>query len=756
MAKEYRYVGKPTPRVDAEEIVTGEAEYIDDLNLPDMLYGKVLRSPYPHANILNIETSKAESLPGVRAVLTYKNVPDWKAGFPEHMCVLDSKVRFVGDAVALVAAETEEIADEALELIDVEYEQLPAVYDMEEARKPDAPQLYSQFPGNIAPGGLPFFGPNTLQNIVRGDVEKGFEEADFVAEGTYGYENKPNPLTPEPPGAIVRWEGPDKLTVWTSTQSPYLVKKVIGKALGLPNLRVIASQCGASFGSKNCSTEVIFYAAALAKAVRRGRPVKVVYSKEEHLAAYAVRFSSRINAKVGIKKDGTVTAFSGEWLANPGHSVNATQGEIAVGLGEAQVMLKCDNWNLQPRIVLTNQTGSGIIRGFGGQELKSAFLPILTMAMEKADIDPVEFFKRNYARTGDGYYWRDGEWWTCRGVDYSKAIDKGTETFGWKDKWKGWLKPTAVNGAKRRGVGCGVHGNADVGEDRSEAYVRLLPEGTAVLNVCIAESGGGQRSSLRKMVAELVNLPLDRVEITPKDTLLNPFEHGLAGSRGTYAVGSSVTRAAQDARQKLFERASPLLGVSPDDVDTEDGMLYVKSNPQSRIRWIDAMGGDERIITGLGSFDPDYSMPCFFMIFVEVEVDVETGQTELLIVTGATDVGQVIDPVSLKMQLEGALGSAGLDSALFEETVMDKNTGHVLTGNMVDYKWRTSLELPTFQNVIVETPLPSHIFGAIGAGEVTTSPAPSAVLMAVSNAIGKRVTTYPVTPDKILKAWSER
>ncbi|MFP3975751.1 MAG: molybdopterin cofactor-binding domain-containing protein, partial [Dehalococcoidia bacterium] len=220
--------------------------------------------------------------------------------------------------------------------------------------------------------------------------------------------------------------------------------------------------------------------------------------------------------------------------------------------------------------------------------------------------------------------------------------------------------------------------------------------------------------------------------------------------------GSSVTRAAQDARQKLFERASPLLGVSPDDVDTEDGMLYVKSNPQSRIRWIDAMGGDERIITGLGSFDPDYSMPCFFMIFVEVEVDVETGQTELLIVTGATDVGQVIDPVSLKMQLEGALGSAGLDSALFEETVMDKNTGHVLTGNMVDYKWRTSLELPTFQNVIVETPLPSHIFGAIGAGEVTTSPAPSAVLMAVSNAIGKRVTTYPVTPDKILKAWSER
>jgi xanthine dehydrogenase molybdenum-binding subunit len=254
------------------------------------------------------------------------------------------------------------------------------------------------------------------------------------------------------------------------------------------------------------------------------------------------------------------------------------------------------------------------------------------------------------------------------------------------------------------------------------------------------------------MAAEVLNLPLDRINITPPDTLLNPFEFGLGGSRGTYAIGSSVTRAAEDARQKLFKMAAPLLSANPEDLDTEDGVVYVKANPRARIRWIAAIGGRDHTITGFGVYEPDFSMPNFLMTFVEVGVDVETGETELLRVTDATDVGQIIDPFALEGQLHGSLGAAGIDSALFEETVLDKNIGRILNANMIDYKWRTYLGLPAFQNVILETPLPTHVFKAIGVGEITTAPGPSAVLMAVSNAIGKRVHDYPVTPDKVLSA----
>jgi CO/xanthine dehydrogenase Mo-binding subunit len=752
MSKEYRFIGKATPRKDATDIVTGKAEFISDIKLANMLYGRVLRSPYPHANIVHIDTSKSEDLFGVKAVLTYKDVPDWKGGLPPHVRVLDSKVRYVGDAVALVAAETEEGAEEGLELIDVKYERLPAVYDVEEAMKPDAPQLYFEFPGNVLPPGCPLYGPKALQEVVLGDVEKGFEEADIITEGTYKYENIPNPLPIEPPGVIVKWESSKKLIVWSATQTTNVVKLSAEKLLGSVDVRSIGVACGGSYGTKTNYWQLILPAAALAKVT--GRPVKLCYTKEEHLATFTLRLGSRIHGKVGIKKDGTVTAMSGDWLVNTGAFSHLTQGQVAVGCGEAQLMLRCPNWNLKPKVVCTNRNASGTVRGFGGQELKCAFIPILTEAMEKADVDPVEFFKKNFVKPGDGYYWRDGNWWIYRGIDFSKAIEKGAEVFAWKHKWKGWQKPTALNGSRRRGVGVGVHGNADIGEDVSEAYVRLNPNATAVIHICISEHGTGQRSSLCKMVAEILRLPLDRVNITPPDTLVNPFEFGPVGSRGTYAMGSAVIAAAQEAKQKLLGRAALMLKVNPEDLETEDGVIYARDKPEVRVPWITVIGSFSTFM-GQGRFEPDFSMSNFAMIFVEVEVDMETGKVELLHIVVATDVGQIIDPPSLENQLHGCLGAAGLDSALFEESILDKHIGRILNVNMIDYKWRTFLELPKFQNVIFETPVPTHIFNAIGVGEITTAPGPSAILMAVSNAIGKRMYDYPLTPDKVLKALSK-
>ncbi len=413
-------------------------------------------------------------------------------------------------------------------------------------------------------------------------------------------------------------------------------------------------------------------------------------------------------------------------------------------------MVRCPNWNLKPVIVCTNRNASGIVRGFGGQELKCALIPLLSLTMEKAELDPLQFFKKNYIRPGDGYFWRDGIWYVYRGVDYTQAMDRGAGLFGWKEKWKGWLKPSAVDGTKRRGVGVGIHGNADIGEDTSEAYVRLHPDGTAMLFSCITEHGTGQRSNLLKMVAEVLQLPMERISVTPSDSLINPYEYGPAGSRGTYAIGSAVIAAAEDAKRKLFELTAPMLQAEPEDLETVDGLIFVKGDPEKKIPW-KAMGLD-RTCMGFGRFEPDYTLANCMMTFVEVEVDTETGKVTLLRVVNATDVGQIIDPPGLQGQLHGCLGSGGIDTAIFEETVLDRDTGHILNANMIDYKWRTFRELPAIDNVVLETPFPSHRFHAVGVGEITTAPGPSAVLMAVSNAVGTWLHEYPLTPEKVLEA----
>ncbi|BBO92248.1 xanthine dehydrogenase family protein molybdopterin-binding subunit [Desulfosarcina ovata] len=749
MSRGLRHIGKETARKDARDIVTGKARFFNDVQLPGMLHGKVLRSPHAHANLTRIDVDRARTMPGVRAVLTHTDIPRWEWGIPKHMPVLDDKVRFVGDAVALVAADTPDIAEAALELIDVEYETLPAVFDVEEAMTIDAPPLYPQYPNNTYPDEAPVYEPHLLQHLRLGDVEKGFAQADYIIEDTCGYEIFPNPLPPEPPGVIATWETPDCLTIYTPSQSIAFFRFIGIPFIDMADMRAISTQCGGSYGTKNANLTPVGYAAQLAKAT--GKPVKIYYTKEEHFHSYSMRLGSRVKAKVGIKKDGTVTAISGVWMVNTGSGSESGPFQIAVGLGEVQLNLRCANWDLAGKLVCTNRSPSGIVRGYGGQELESSILPIIGRALEKADIDPIDFFKKNSVKPGDGYFWREGNWWTYRGVDFNTAIDKGAEAFGWQEKWQGWGNPTAVNGTKRVGVGVGVHSNADVGEDSSEALIKLTPDGRAVLYCCVSEAGLGQRSSLCKMVAEVLDMPLERVDMSPPDTHLNPFEFGLMGSRGTYAVGSAVIAAAEDARQKLLEHAAIQLNVTAEQLETKNGKVHIIGRPEKKVPWHRILGL-YRTITGKGRFEPDYSLCNFLMSFVEVEVDTETGQVSLTNVVNATDCGQIISPKVLNGQLHGAFGSAGLDTALFEESVLDEASGRMLNGNMVDYKWRTFTDLPNFTNVILETPIPSHRFKAVGVGEIATSPGPSAVLMAVYNAIGTRITSYPVTADKILNA----
>jgi CO/xanthine dehydrogenase Mo-binding subunit len=752
MGENYRYIGKPAPRRDAPEIVTGTAQFLDDLKFQNLLYGKVLRSPHAHALIKKIDKSKAEALPGVKAVVTWQDIPDWRGGTPRNVRVLDKKVRYVGDAVALIAATSEQIAEEALGLIDVEYEVLPAVFDIDSALKPDAPLLYEEFKSNIVPGGTPIYGPNCLQGVVHGNVDQGFAEADFIAEGTFGYENIPTALPPESIGAIAVWEPPNKATIYGTSQAPYMDKVTLFHVFNRQfEIRSIGHHVGAGFGTKFMCWQIQSYAIILARAT--GRPVKVIYSKEEHMAAFTLRVGSRIHAKVGMKKDGTITAIQGTWYVDTGCYSFTTQCQVAVGSGELMIMAQCPNWDLKNIIVATNRNASGATRGFGGQELKCSFIPTLSLAMEKAGLDPFDVLKKNFVKPGGGYYWRDGDWYQYRGIDFSKAFDQGAELFGWKEKWKGWLQPSAVNGPKRRGIGVGVHGNADIGEDAAEAYVQLGYNGTATIFLCVSEHGTGQKSNYPKFAAEVLQIPPEKISMSPADTLVTPFEFGPVGSRGTYAIASAVINAAEDAKRQLLEMAAPKLGADPKDLDTSDGVVFIKGNREKGIKW--RVMGNDRTILGYGRFEPDFTMCNIMLTFVEVEVDIETGKVSLVRVVNATDIGQIIDPVGLNNQLNGCWGSAGIDSSIFEETILDRRTGHIVNANLIDYKWRTFAELPPVDNAVLETPFPSHRFHAIGVAEITTSSGPSATLMAASNAIGTWLHQYPVTPDRVLKALSK-
>jgi xanthine dehydrogenase molybdenum-binding subunit len=737
------------PRRDGADIVTGSAQFLDDLKFANLLRGKVLRSPHAHALIKKIDKSRAMELPGVKAVVTHEDIPDWRGGTPRNVRVLDKKVRYMGDAVALVAATSEQIAEEALQLISVEYEVLPAVFDIDAALKPGAPLLYEELKSNVIPAGTPIYGPKCLTGVVCGDVEKGFAEADVVAEGTFGYENIPNALPPESIGAVAVFEPPNRATIYGTSQAPYMDKITLFHVFNRQlEIRSIGNHVGAGFGTKFMCWQIQAYAIILARAT--GQPVKVVFTKEEHMASFTLRVGSRIHAKVGMKNDGTITAVQGDWYVDTGCYSFTTQCQVAVGSGELMIMAQCPNWDLKNTIVATNRNASGATRGFGGQELKCSFIPILSLAMEKAGLDPLDVIKKNFVKPGGGYYWRDGEWYDYRGVDFSKAMDSGAELFGWKDKWKGWLRPTAVHGSKRRGVGVGVHGNADIGEDVAEAYVQLGYNGTATIFLCVAEHGTGQKTNYPRVAAEVLQIPPENIFMSPADTLVTPFEFGPVGSRGTYAISSAVINAAEDARRKLLEMAAPKLGANPEDLDTVDGVIFVKGRQEKGIKWR-AMGND-RTILGYGRFEPDFTMCNCMMSFVEVEVDTETGKVRLVRVVNATDIGQIIDPVGLQNQLNGCWGSAGIDSAIFEETILDRRTGHIVNANLIDYKWRTFSELPAAEHAVLETPFPSHRFHAVGIAEITTSPGPSAALMAASNAIGAWLHAYPVTPDRVLRA----
>lgn len=751
---EYRHIGKNTPRLEGLNFVTGRAKYARDLKLPRMLYAKVVRSPYAYAKILDIDTSEAEALKGVEAVITYKNAPPWKAGMPmPHKPMLSDTVYYVGDGVALIAAETEAIAEEAADLISVTYEPMKPILSIDEALDENAPELYEQMPGNVAPA-KPFADQHMAFNEVHfGDVEKGLEEADVVGEAFSTADSGQNPLAPESPGIIAEWEDPMHLVVRGSMSSNGLCRMMNSASMGIPisNMRVIPACVGGSYGQKHFSScgTIVLYAAALAKAT--GRPVSLMYTKEEHFAAQTCRLNSKAHYQIGLKKDGTVTAVKGDWIGESGAFNGEQYMMIGVGLISQPVICQSKNVSISTKTVVTNRMPSGAYRGYGYLENCIHLSNALYRGLEKIGMDPVEYFKKNRLKVGDEFYhaYMCSGFHKSAGPDPFPQIEEGAKAFNWDEKWKGFGVPTSVDGSKVRAVGMGIAGQSDVGEQPSNENVYLNFDGGVTVACVATEFGTGTRDVVRKVAAEELNVPIEMVQVTPSDSLAAPYDWGSTGSRSTYSMGKAVLNAAKDAKRQLFERAAQMFQCPPEALETKDGVISIKGNPEAAMPWVAAIGFGGAI-TGVGNFGGEYNVTVHQVQYIEIELDLETGKIKVIDHLCATDAGQIINPAALKGQLDGYF--PGIDMALMEKTVWDES-GRILTANLIDYKYRTWNDMPKHQNIVLENPPEAEApFGALGAGEPSLAPGIPAITLAVYNATGVWFDKYPITPADIITA----
>jgi xanthine dehydrogenase molybdenum-binding subunit len=761
-------VGKSQKLIDGVEKATGSAKFTFDVQLPRMLHVKTLRSPHPHAVISNIDTSKAEKMPGVKAVLTHKNVPPvrllpWGALITRGMFVLDKRVRFVGDEVAAVAAVDEYTAQDALDLIEVGYEVLPAVFDPEEALKPGAVNIHPEGDGVNPPGNVCGPAPWTPWSVERGNVEQGFKEADHIFEDSYwGASTQAAAL--EPKGCVASWEG-DRLTVWTAIQSPYELLYDMHRVLGVPmsKMKIINGFVGGGFGSKNENGRICFIAALLAKMT--GRPVRYVYTREEEFIAGRRKHAVKAHMKLGLKRDGTITALQGKVVFDVGaYGCQGGGSVIAWGPGwlptnTYRSPIKWELWD-----VATNLPTSGTMRGTATTSLSIFLESLVDKAATELGIGPLEIRLKNAMRPGDPV---DGGITKISSCGLDKCLKIGAEKIGWKNR----KQTGAAQGTKRRGIGVGMH-VYDTGWWRaiSSAIVKIQEDGSVNLFLGAVDFGQGFRTSAAQMAAEVLGVPLESVRVTNNDTDAAPSAPPTAGSISVICVGPAVIRASEDAKRQLLRRASDKLGAGVDNLEVGNGRVYVKGDPG---KWVPfgALCVDATIqpshppfpgetaptgtIVGKGSNEQPYfpytAKQCGAH-FAEVEVDMETGKVTPLKMVVVHDCGTPINPSVVEGQLEGA-SAMGVGYALSEEIVFDGEK--MVNPSFMDFKFLTAKEMPDIEPVIIDSYEQIGPFGGKGVGEGAIISTPSAIANAIYNATGVQLKERPMTPRRMLKALKE-
>src|SRR5918992_5437261 len=554
--KEYSVVGKRTPRIDAFERVTGQAQYTGDIQLPGMLHGRVLRSPHPHARILSIDVSKAEKLAGVKAIIHHENAKiPWSSGGHTHQrFIFNNPVRYVGDPVAAVAATNRHIAEEALGLIEIKYEKLPHVLDPNAALKPDAPKITPQ--GNLSVGKGAFSAPIAE---TWGDVEKGFAEADQIFEDTY-FTKHVNNAQLERRVSVAKWEA-GKLTVFASTQGVSNARTDIAKDFGLPlsRVRVVCKYMGGGFGNKNQAQDYDYMAAMLAKF--SGQPVKLEFTREDDYIGMHGRWSSEQRYKIGVKKDGTVTAVQLDAGTNMG--AHRKQSGNLSGTDFYQI----PNFKKLIKPVHTNTVVAANYRAPAYPQSVFGFASFLDQIAFELGINPLEMFQKNRIQK-----YKSKTPFTSNYLD--ECIAEGAKRIGWNEKWH---KPGATAGPIKHGIGMAL-GGYPFRPGLGAATIRMNPDGTAHVLVGVTDIGTGAKSTMAIIAAEALGIRLNQIQVTNGDTDVTPYSVGESGSRTTPFTGPAVIAAAEDARRQVFQAAAPQLKVKAEELDLRDGHVFVKSD----------------------------------------------------------------------------------------------------------------------------------------------------------------------------------
>ncbi len=776
-------VGKPEIKVDALKLVQGKPAFAADIEKRGMLVAKVLRSPVAHARIKKIDASKANALEGVAAVLTYEDLPrvvystagqsDPIPG-PLDMFSLDNKVRYVGDRVAFVAAETEEIAEQALKLIEVEYEELPILLDPAQAL--DNPVLihdepeYQDFAESDATRNLA-----AHIHIDIGDVEQGFKEADRIFE--YEYEvPKVQQAHIEPHIVVTYWDEDDRLVIRTSTQVPFHARRILAPVLGLPikRIRVIKPRVGGGFGGKQ---EVQIEDVAAHLTIATGRPVRYETTREEEFTASRSRHPMRIRMKTGVKKDGTITANAMYALSDTGaygcHALTVTGNTghkaMALYVGDGKYRQK-PNIQFIADIVYTNHASSGAYRGYGVPQGFWAVERQMERIVQAMGFDPIAFRLKNALRAGElqpfSTAWSEGrepnpETIETNGLE--ECVRQGMAAIGWEQKYsnKRWQEvPGKPYLRKGVGVAMVMQGTAIPYLDMGGASIKLNDDGSFNLLVGATDLGTGSDTVLGQMAAEILGVPLEDVLVYSSDTDFTPFDVGAYASSTTYISGAAVVRAAEQVAEQLMKRAARMLNQRGDDPEIEAGEIFLAdrkaTSPDGRSVTIAQIAlhslhqEDQHQIMAVGSYVSPVAPPPFAAQFAEVTVDTETGMTVVDKLVMAVDSGIIVNPVTASGQIEGGMTQA-LGYAVSEEMVYDER-GRIRERDFGDYHIFAAHEMPELETIFVETFEPSHPFGVKAVAEIPMDGVAPAVANAIMHACGADLSKNPATPERV---WRE-
>ncbi|HET9854624.1 MAG TPA: xanthine dehydrogenase family protein molybdopterin-binding subunit [Methylomirabilota bacterium] len=756
--RDVKGVGISIPRPDGPEKVTGRVQYVADIQAKGLLHAKLLRSPHAHAKIVSIDTSAAKALPGVRAVITAKDIPHLKKKAPTraHAVLAIDRVVFMGQPVAAVAADEPSIAEEALDLIKVEYQALPASIDPLKAMQPGAPpvadagteadtsEALAHSAVAIAKSETPAKAVNISQQarLQRGDPAKGFAESDHILEKTYRVPMVHQGYL-EPHAVLAEWDRNGLLTLWASTQGSFNTRSEVADVLGIPenSIRVIPVECGGGFGGKiRALCEPI--TAVLAQVTKR--PVRYVMTRREELQAGMPAPQVIIKLKTGVKRDGTLMALDAETVIDSGAYSGAVLAVSAVFLGS---MYKWPSFDIRGFEVLTHKPSVAAYRAPVAPQTIFAIESQMEQIARDLDLDSVEFRMRHLIQEGDPMV--NGQPWQNNGA--KQVLARIAEHPHWKSR-KQWV--AAGKNGKRRGVGLALGGWLG-GLQPTGATVRLNPDGTlAVLTgqVDIA----GTNISLAQIAASAYGVDTDLVRITTGDTDVAPMTGLSAGSKTIYTVGAAVLQAAEDARRQTFEIAAAELEASVHDLELVDGKITVRGAPNKGIT-LASIGKKGNLYMSktppvLGKANPAFSQqaPGFAAQLARLELDPDTGEVTLLDFVVVQDVGKAINPMGVAGQMQGgAVQSIGM--ALTEGLQFD-DSGRLMNPSLLDYRKLTAADLPNLETIIVEVPAPAGPFGARGVGEPPIIPAPAAIANAIQNATGARLTELPMSPERIALA----